>query len=123
MENLRFIDDFSLIDSSHYQSGYPPGSIQDWPAHSADLHIQVLDKDQVMAHASLWWKQAPTLPGDRLGVIGHFGAATDASAGALLLGCSAQSPPQGCTRAGCALDIHHRRRYRLVTDFGSNPPC
>jgi GNAT superfamily N-acetyltransferase len=122
MLNLRFIDDFSQIDSSHYQSGYPPASIQDWPAHSADLHIQVLDKDQVMAHASLWWKQAPTFSGDRLGVIGHFGAATDAWAGALLTGCCAQLRQQGCTRAVGPMDGNTWRRYRLVTDFGSEPP-
>src|SRR5260370_3407294 len=117
MENVHSIDEFSLIDGSYYQSGYPPGSIQDWPAHSADLHIQVLDKDQVMAHASLWWKQAPTLPGDRLGVIGHFGAATDASAGALLTGCSAPLRQQGSTRAVGPLDANTCRRYRVIPDF------
>jgi GNAT superfamily N-acetyltransferase len=122
MPNLRVIDDFSQIDSSGYQSGYPPASIEDWPAHSADRHIQILDKDQVIAHASLWWRQVPTFPGERLGLIGHFGAATDASAAALLgVGCT-ELRQEGCTRAVGPMDGNTWRHYRLATDFGSEPP-
>jgi GNAT superfamily N-acetyltransferase len=122
MLNLRFIHDFQQIDSGDYHSGYPPGSIKDWLAHSADRHIQVLDKDQVIAHASLWWKQPPTFPGDRLGLIGHFGAGTDTSAAALLEACCTQLRQQGCTRVVGPMDGNTWRRYRLVTDFGSEPP-
>ena len=120
--NLRFIDDFSQIDSSSYQSDYPQASIKDWPAHSADLHIQLLERDQVIAHASVWWKEAPTFPGDRLGVIGHFGAATEASAGAVLGACCTQLHQQGCTRVVGPMDGNTWRRYRLVTEPGNEPP-
>ena len=120
MKEIRFIHDFREIDAAAYRSGYQPASMKDWSTHDADLHIQLADKD-VVAHASLWWKQVPPFPGQRLGVIGHFGATEDARADLLLETCCTQLSKQGCTLAVGPMDGNTWRRYRFVTDFGSEP--
>jgi L-amino acid N-acyltransferase YncA len=74
------------------------------------------------ARCSLWWTEAPPLPGERVGVIGHY-AAGDADAAAVLIGHACEElAARGCTLAVGPMDGNTWRRYRLVTERGNAPP-
>jgi GNAT superfamily N-acetyltransferase len=72
--------------------------------------------------ALLWWRQVPALPGETLGVIGGFCAESEAAAGEVLAGAAERLRAAGCTRAVGPMDGNTWRRYRLVTDIGTEPP-
>ncbi|HEX2101015.1 MAG TPA: hypothetical protein VHF69_10145, partial [Candidatus Synoicihabitans sp.] len=74
------------------------------------------------ANVWLWWSQVPTLPGEKLGVIGQFAAETAEAAAAVLGRACAELRARGCTRAVGPMDGNTWRRYRFVTDAGSEPP-
>lgn len=72
--------------------------------------------------AWLWWKTVPALEGERLGVIGNFSADSLAVAAAVLDAAESELRTQGCTLAVGPMDGTTWRRYRLVTEAGSEPP-
>jgi L-amino acid N-acyltransferase YncA len=74
------------------------------------------------AEASLWWTHVPELPGERLGVIGGFSASSGGAAGRILELAVAELRQCGCTLAVGPMDGNTWRRYRLVTDVGTEPP-
>ena len=91
--------------------------------HGADEHLVLLDDDGApSARASLWWREVPTLEGHRLGAIGHFAAANSVAAGALLLDVGGRLRQNGCNLAVGPLDGNTWRRYRWLTERGSEPP-
>jgi GNAT superfamily N-acetyltransferase len=73
------------------------------------------------ARCSLWWTAAPELPGQRLGVIGHYAAASADTAAAMLSIACQQLGEHGCTRAVGPMDGNTWRRYRLLTERGDEP--
>ncbi len=88
----------------------------------ADVHvIAVDDHEGPMAQCSLWWSQVPTLQHHRLGVIGHYGAANDSAAQMLLAATCDRLRRAGCTCAIGPMDGNTWRRYRFVTDAGTEP--
>jgi GNAT superfamily N-acetyltransferase len=91
--------------------------------HAPDAHAVVTASDGSTAgRCSLWWRKTPLLPGERVGIVGHY-AAQDAEAGRLLLQrACAHLAAVGCTLALGPMDGSTWRRYRLVTDRGSEPP-
>jgi L-amino acid N-acyltransferase YncA len=74
------------------------------------------------AEAWLWWQTVPTLPGERLGVIGHFSAGGPAAAAAVLRSAENELRTRGCTLAVGPMDGTTWRQYRFVTDAGTEPP-
>jgi GNAT superfamily N-acetyltransferase len=80
------------------------------------------DDGTFAARCSLWFTEAPQLPGQRVGAIGHY-AAADAEAAARILdfACDRLSA-YGCTLTVGPMDGNTWRRYRLVTDRGTEPP-
>ena len=65
--------------------------------------------------ASLWWRATPSHQNERVGLIGeHAGDALEAAC--------ARLREEGCTFAIGPMDGSTWRRYRLVTDFGTEPP-
>lgn len=82
--------------------------------------------DDRLSHAraacSLWWRRVPAVGAERLGVIGHFTAETEASAAALLEEACRALHAKGCTLAVGPMDGNTWRRYRLLTERGSAPP-
>ncbi len=87
-----------------------------------DTHLLADNDDEVVARASLWWRDVPSVAGERLGVIGHFDA-TDRDAAALLLSRSLERlREEGRTLAVGPMDGNTWRRYRFVTDPGEAPP-
>jgi GNAT superfamily N-acetyltransferase len=100
----------------------PPFDPDDLVRHGADAHrLLIDDAGRVCARCSLWWK--PRLHhGERVGVVGHY-AAVGAADGAILLDrACAELAAHGCTLAVGPMDGSTWRRYRLVTEGGSEPP-
>lgn len=100
----------------------PAFSADQCRAHHADAHVLLLQNDVIVARCSLWWTQAPPLPGQQLGIIGHFAAATVPAAHELLAAAGAELRQHGATLAVGPMDGTTWRRYRLLTERGLEPP-
>jgi GNAT superfamily N-acetyltransferase len=87
-----------------------------------DLHwMSPEEGGAIRARCSLWWTRTPTLLDHRVGLIGHY-AARDAAAGGLLLERACRElAARGCSVAVGPMDGSTWRRYRLVTERGSEP--
>ncbi len=97
---------------------FDPSQIAD---HAADAHICSVTTDgEVRAHCSLWWREAPPLPGHVVGAIGHYASVDDEAAALLLDEAVAQLSQHGCTLAVGPMDGNTWRRYRFVTEVLSN---
>jgi GNAT superfamily N-acetyltransferase len=88
----------------------------------ADVHVMAVDDHEgATAQCSLWWSRVPTLPDQRLGVVGHYRAANDRAAQLLLIAACERLRGAGCTCAIGPMDGNTWRRYRFVTDAGTEP--
>ncbi len=87
-----------------------------------DAHLLADSDGEVVARASLWWKDVPSVTGERLGVIGHFDAADGDAAAQLLSRSLERLREEGRTLAVGPMDGNTWRRYRFVTDPGEDPP-
>lgn len=84
-------------------------------------YLRSADGGPLKARCSLWWREAPQgVPGQRVGVIGHYGAADGDSGLRLLAHAAQQLAEQGCTMAVGPMDGNTWRRYRLMTDCGDD---
>ncbi len=100
----------------------PPLDPADLIRHACDAHWRLVGRDgETVARCSLWWRRTPSVPGHRVGIVGHY-AARDAAAGRRLLqhACE-QLAAQGSTLAVGPMDGNTWRRYRLITERGSEP--
>ncbi|MBV9712853.1 MAG: hypothetical protein JO011_18285, partial [Ktedonobacteraceae bacterium] len=89
----------------------------------ADAHwILEGDDGGIQARCSLWWKNVPQLPDQRIGLIGHYAAYDTASAVSLLQLACKELARQGCTLAVGPMDGSTERRYRLLSERGTEPP-
>jgi len=90
--------------------------------HRPDEHWGVFGSDgAVLASCSLWWRTVPNLPGQRLGLIGHYAASDDSAAAQLLTAAQDTLRQCGCTLAVGPMDGNTWQRYRLLTERGSEP--
>jgi hypothetical protein len=80
------------------------------------------DGGAVTARYSLWWQRVPDLPGERLGLIGHYAAADERAGAAALARACQQLAGRGCTLAVGPMDGSTWHRYRLLTERGAEPP-
>jgi GNAT superfamily N-acetyltransferase len=74
------------------------------------------------ARCSLWWNDVPPYGAERLGVIGHYAAATAEDGRTVLEAAASALAQQGCTFAVGPMDGNTWRRYRFVVDRGVEPP-
>ena len=116
------IDGFSPLD--------PASIVRD----GADAHLLVA-AGRSAARCSLWWAATPrcaapaagigsagTRWGSRVGLIGHY-EANDANASqTLLVAACKRLAVEGCTMAVGPVDGSTHRRYRLITERGTEPP-
>jgi GNAT superfamily N-acetyltransferase len=72
------------------------------------------------ARCSLWWNGTPPHAGHRLGYVGHY-AARDAGSAARLLDRACEELAPHCTLAVAPIDGNTWRRYRLLTERGTEP--
>ncbi len=97
----------------------PPAQLD---RHRPDAHFVCVEGGELRARCSVWRTDAPPLAGETLGAVGHFAAADEASARAVLDAAAAALREAGCTLAVGPMDGNTWRSYRLVTDFGAEPP-
>jgi GNAT superfamily N-acetyltransferase len=90
--------------------------------HGPDESWAVADGKGLLARCSLWWTDTPPLTGQRVGAIGHYSAADCNVAGRILDHACRRLAANGCTLAVGPMDGNTWRRYRLLTDRGTEPP-
>jgi len=87
-----------------------------------DAHLVAVDDNEgAAAQCSLWWSKTPPLGHRRVGLIGHYSAATDSAAQMLLAASCDRLRRVGCMCAVGPMDGSTWRRYRFVTDAGTEP--
>jgi len=90
--------------------------------HSPGPDLKLEHRHQAQsAEAGLWWTEVPSLPGQKLGVIGQFSATGPEATGGLLAKAARELAAQGCTLAVGPMDGNTWRRYRFVTEPGDEP--
>jgi len=90
--------------------------------HACDASYVALALGEAHARGSLWWRDTPPLGAHRVGVIGHYAADDESSGRRLLDEACAELARRGCTIAVGPMDGNTWRRYRLVTERGTEPP-
>ena len=101
----------------------PNVSPTDFLRHHPDAHLLLLAPGgSIAGRCSLWWSQAPVVPGQRVGLLGHYAAFDAASGQTLLERACEQLAELGCTLALGPMDGSTWRPYRLITARGSEPP-
>jgi len=84
-------------------------SLEDFKRHRPDAHLLAPN-----ARCSLWWKNVPDFPNQKLGLIGHFESRDDTSAHALLTAACTELKIKNCTLAIGPVDGSTWNRYRLA---------
>jgi len=97
-------------------------SPQDVHLHAPDLSLIVEDGAVPAARCSLWWRATPTLPGGRVGLLGHYAERDAAAAASLLAAACERLRAEGCELAVGPMDGNTWRRYRLLSWRGTDPP-
>jgi GNAT superfamily N-acetyltransferase len=87
----------------------------------ADAHWMLVGDEGIQARCSLWWSNAPAVPGERAGLIGHYAALHAKAATRLLQFACHELARQNCTLAIGPMDGSTNRRYRLLTERGPEP--
>jgi GNAT superfamily N-acetyltransferase len=95
-----------------------PGAVR---RHAPDAALLDEQGGQPVGRASLWWRAAPPYRGERVGLIGHYAATHAAAAARVLEAACARLRRAGCTLAVGPIDGSTWRRYRLLTERGSEP--
>jgi GNAT superfamily N-acetyltransferase len=101
----------------------PGFSSSDFESQRANVHLcAVSSQGDVQARCSLWWSDVPQYKQHRLGVIGHYAAANNSAAAALLAEADKRLCIAGCTFAIGPMNGNTWRSYRFVTEAGDQPP-
>lgn len=88
----------------------------------ADIYLcAVSENDEAHARCSLWWTHVPALEHHRAGVIGHYAAASEEAAAAVLAEAQERLRAASCTLAIGPMNGNTWRNYRFVTDCGEEP--
>jgi L-amino acid N-acyltransferase YncA len=99
----------------------------EWPAFDVaqlerdgpDKHLQVLDGDELVARASVWFDGPRVVANEHTGLIGHF-AASSLEAGKKILEAACNAIREsGCARVIGPIDGNTWKSYRLVSEIGS----
>lgn len=117
-------------------SASTPAELEPWQSPADPLHLDpaalgrdapnthwmlVGERGALRARCSLWWTRTPSLLGHRVGLIGHYAARDAAAAGLLLERACRELAARGCSVAVGPMDGSTWRRYRLLTERGSEP--
>jgi GNAT superfamily N-acetyltransferase len=117
--SVREPGDLAKYADSVLYAGFDPHSLA---AHRVDEHLLCLRAGKPVARLSLWWADTPPVPAERVGAIGHYAALDDEAAAVALDAACTLLADEGCTLAVGPMDGNTWRRYRLVTDRGTEPP-
>jgi GNAT superfamily N-acetyltransferase len=95
----------------------------DFESQCADLHLCALGEGgDAQARCSLWWNKTPKHEQAHIGTIGHYAAASDAAAEAVLREAEKYLRQASCTLAIAPMNGNTWRSYRFVTEHGDRPP-
>jgi hypothetical protein len=119
---IRRLDDPTQLASHDTPPVWQTLSLDEIAQHAPQRSLVAIHDGAIVARCSLWWHDVPTLDGDRLGVIGHYGAVDRSAALTMLDAACAELKGEGCTRAVGPMDGNTWRRYRLVVERGTEPP-
>lgn len=108
--------DHNLAAGAH--EALPPFDTAQCGRHRCDAHAVAIHDNLVTARCSLWWNSTPSLPDERVGVIGHYSDASSSAARELLDAACAELKSRGCTIAVGPMDGNTWRRYRFITERG-----
>lgn len=89
--------------------------------HAPDAQLLEEEAGTPVGRASLWWRTAPPCGDERVGLIGHYVAVDGAAASRVLQAACALLAENGCTLAVGPMDGSTWRRYRLLTERGTEP--
>jgi GNAT superfamily N-acetyltransferase len=104
-------------------TGLPRFNAADFETQRADVHLSALsESSDVRARCSLWWSHVPAYQQHHVGVIGHYAAASDDDAAAVLAVAQARLSAAGCTLAIGPMNGNTWRSYRFVIDRGEQFP-
>jgi GNAT superfamily N-acetyltransferase len=104
-------------------TGLPRFNASDFETQHADIHLCALsDRGNAQARCSLWWNHVPAYKQHRVGIIGHYAAASDDAAAVVLAEAQERLRAAGCTLAIGPMNGNTWRSYRFVTDRGDEPP-
>ncbi|KPK52557.1 MAG: hypothetical protein AMS22_08915 [Thiotrichales bacterium SG8_50] len=95
-----------------------PQSVQ---RHAPDDSLLLEQDGTASARCSLWWRAVPALPGERIGLLGHYAAVDIDAATRILHEACERLRASGCTLAVGPIDGSTWRRYRLITWRGDEP--
>ncbi len=115
------------VDTNPSSDDWPVGDAQAIARDCPDAHWSLVEEKEnvgetVVARCSLWWQDTPAHGAHRVGAIGHWAVdSADAAANMLSLACD-ELRAHGCTLAVGPMDGNTWRSYRLVTDYGDEPP-
>lgn len=113
-------DQLALLDKS---DPIAPIAFENLFHETPDAHwVLVKENGDLLARCSLWWKNAPPYPDNKLGLIGHYAAFDGDSGRALLRHACEQLVSNGCTMAVGPMDGSTWRHYRFITERGTEPP-
>ncbi|MGC1417889.1 MAG: hypothetical protein WA817_21555 [Candidatus Acidiferrum sp.] len=114
--------DASKIPGLVGAASLPRFNAADFENQHADLHLSaVSESTEVRARCSLWWNQVPSFEQHRLGVIGHYAAADEGAAAAVLAAAQERLRAASCTLAVGPMNGNTWRSYRFVTERGDEP--
>src|SRR5437868_1991052 len=90
--------------------------------HRPDSSLLLTDeKGGARGRCSLWWMNVPVYLKHRLGLIGHYAALDPAAGRETVKTACDRLASHRCTMAIGPMDGNTWRRYRLLTDRGSEP--
>ena len=89
--------------------------------HAPDAMLLDEEGGAPVARASLWWRTTPAYGDERVGLIGHYAAVNLQDASRLLKAACARLVEAGCTVAIGPMDGSTWRRYRLLSQRGTEP--
>ena len=122
MSEDRLLQEFNARDYAEISdpTGFNPALLS---AESCDQHFAAVDSNMVLrARCSVWWRETPELPGERVGAIGHY-AATESDAGrAVIRQALARLQAKGCSMAVGPMNGNTWRSYRFVVERGRAQP-
>ena len=88
-----------------------------------DLHLTVsTDGGGCSARCSVWWTDTPDYAEETVGLVGHYGAESEAAGRAVLDRACRRLSDKGCTCAIGPMDGATWYTYRFVTERGDRPP-
>ncbi len=101
--------------------GPAPFTPETMDSSHADAHWMLVGDGGIQARCSLWWSDTPAVSGERAGLIGHYAALHTEAATRLLQFACQELARQNCTLAIGPMDGSTNRRYRLLTERGTEP--